>query len=120
MATTAPIFYLAIQHMLDLVVGLTACAVTVGGFAHCLAQRPSALAALGTLPKGGWLALLGVTGLLSLLQTYLTAVALLFNAGPADIFLGLMAQLIGIAAGMVYLLDVRAGLRGMSDGRGIW
>jgi hypothetical protein len=73
-------------------------------FVHCITQRSDAFPAIGTLPKGGWLAILGVTLLLTLLT----------QGGY------LLFPMIGIAAAMVYLLDVRVGLRDLSDGKGLW
>ena len=60
-------------------------------------------AAIGTLPKGAWVAILAVCIVLTLLL------------GSTGIF-----GLIGVAAALVYLLDVRAGLRDLSDGKGFW
>ncbi|HEX2357374.1 MAG TPA: DUF2516 family protein [Micromonosporaceae bacterium] len=74
-------------------------------FVHCLTQRADAFPAIGTLPKGGWLALLGVALLFSLLA--LQGGFLLF-------------VMIGLAAAGVYLLDVRPGLRDVTDGHGPW
>ena len=36
-------------------------------FVHCLTQRADAFPAIGTLPKGAWLAIIGVCLLLTLL-----------------------------------------------------
>ncbi|GGJ91383.1 hypothetical protein GCM10010123_21500 [Pilimelia anulata] len=121
MALTAPLFYLTVVAALDLVVGLIASGLTVVSFGHCLTQRADAFTAIGTLPKPGWLALLGLTGLLSLFQTLFAFVDLVNGGGGGGgLPFGLLAQLIGAAAGLVYLLDVRAGLRGLTDGRGMW
>ena len=43
-----------------------------------------------------------------------TALTLL-GFGPISLF-----GLIGIAAGLIYLLDVRPGLRDLHDGKGFW
>ena len=61
--------------------------------------------AIGSLPKGGWLAILGICLLLSLLPSF----------GTLNIF-----RLIGIGAASVYLLDVRVGLKDLTDGKGFW
>jgi hypothetical protein len=81
-------------------------ALVVQGVAlvHAVTQRGDGFAALGTLPKGGWVAILAVCLLLTLL-----------GFGPISLF-----GLIGIAAGLIYLLDVRPGLRDLHDGRGSW
>jgi hypothetical protein len=73
-------------------------------FVHCLTQRSDAFPAIGTLPKGGWLALLGVAFLFTLI----------FNGGF------ILFMMIGLAVAAVYLLDVRPGLRDVTDGRGPW
>lgn len=108
MAITAPLFYQPVVYVLNLIVGLTAFAIALAAFGHCLLQRAEAFPAIGTLPKAGWLALLGITAALSLLDVVIGT--------P----FGLLAQLVAAAAGLIYLLDVRAGLRGLADGRGGW
>ncbi|HEX5740262.1 MAG TPA: DUF2516 family protein [Pilimelia sp.] len=115
-----PLFYDTVVAALDLVVGIVASALTLVSFGHCLTQRADAFPAIGTLPKGGWLALLGLTGLLSLLQTFISLSALVDPGLGGGLPFGLLAQLVGTAAGMIYLLDVRVGLRGLTDGRGMW
>lgn len=69
-------------------------------FVHCVLQRRDAFEAVGTLSKGLWLALLGGSLVLTLL---LETVSSIFG-------------LIGITAAAVYLLDVRRGIRDLSDG----
>ncbi|GGK29728.1 hypothetical protein GCM10010124_23070 [Pilimelia terevasa] len=108
MALSAPLFYQTVVLVLDLVVGLIAFGLTVVSFGHCLIQRADAFTAIGTLPKPGWLALLGGTALLGLVHIVYS------------LPFGLLVQMIGAAAGLIYLLDVRAGLRGLTDGRGGW
>jgi hypothetical protein len=103
MAIAAPLFYgsvLTVVHLLLLVFALVVQAVAL---VHCATQRSDAFPAIGTLPKGGWIALLGVCLLLTLL--------------PGG---WLFFQLVGIAAGLIYLLDVRVGLRDVTDGKGFW
>lgn len=73
-------------------------------FVHCVMQRRDAFEAIGTLPKGIWLALIGGSLLLTLV---LVSVSSIFG-------------LIGITAAAVYLLDVRRGIRDLSDGNGPW
>jgi len=102
MATTAPIFYDDVEYILNLAVLIFALVVQGVALVHCLTQRADAFPAIGTLPKGGWLAILGIC----LLFTLLFRVSLF--------------GLIGIAAGLVYLLDVRVALRDMTDGKGFW
>ncbi|RKN39115.1 DUF2516 family protein [Micromonospora endolithica] len=102
MAIAAPLFAFAIREVIELI--LLAFALIVQGLAlvHAITQRSDGFNAIGTLPKGGWVAILAVT----LLLTLLTRTSL-------SIF-----GLIGIAAGLIYLLDVRVGLRDLSDGKG--
>lgn len=104
MAISAPLFYDDVKLILDLTVLATAVILGAVAFVHCVAQRSDAFPAIGTLPKGGWLAILGITLLLTVI-----------TAGN-----GLLFSMITIAAAMVYLLDVRAGLRDLSDGKGFW
>ncbi|MCC3762800.1 DUF2516 family protein [Glycomyces sp. TRM65418] len=64
---------------------------------HCAMQKPDAFNALGTLSKGAWI------GVLALSLVF----ALLFGAfGRPSLF-----TLIAIAAALVYLLDVRSGIK---------
>lgn len=104
MATAAPIFYADVVHIINLVLLVFALVVESVAFVHCLTQRSEAFPAIGTLPKAGWLIILA-----------LCLVLTLFFFGPISIF-----GLIGIAAALVYLLDVRVGLRDITDGKGFW
>lgn len=104
MVTAAPIFYTDVRTVIDLVLLVFALIIESVAFVHCLTQRSDAFPAIGTLPKAGWLVILG-----------LCLVLTLFWFSPISIF-----GLIGIAAALVYLLDVRVGLRDLSDGKGFW
>lgn len=104
MATAAPIFYDDVKSIINLVLLVFALIVESVAFVHCLTQRSDAFPAIGTLPKAGWLIILA-----------LCLVLTLFFFGPISIF-----GLIGIAAALVYLLDVRVGLRDITDGKGFW
>jgi hypothetical protein len=103
MVSSAPIFYLDVVRVFNLVIMVFALAIEAVALVHCLTQRSDAFPAIGTLPKGGWLAILGIALVLTL-----------FASGF------LMFTLIGIAAAAIYLLDVRVGLRDLSDGKGFW
>jgi hypothetical protein len=105
MANTAPLFYDDVIRVLNLIVLLLSVVVQAVAFVHCLTQRSDAFPAIGTLPKGAWLAIIGVCLLLTLLTW----------RNPTIIF-----SLIGIGAGAIYLLDVRVGLRDLTDGKGFW
>ncbi|MDM4720998.1 DUF2516 family protein [Micromonospora sp. WMMA1363] len=104
MAIAAPIFVFAIRYVIELI--LLAFALVLLGVAlvHAITQRADAFAAIGTLPKGGWVAILAVCLVLTLLTR--TSISIF--------------GLIGIAAGLIYLLDVRVGLRDLGDSRGSW
>jgi hypothetical protein len=104
MAVAAPIFFDDVEYVVRLILLVLAVVLEGLAFVHALTQRSDAFPAIGTLPKGAWLAILGVCLALTLL-----------GFGVLSIF-----GLIGIAAAMIYLLDVRAGLRDLSDGRGFW
>jgi hypothetical protein len=104
MATAAPIFYHYVTNAVELVLLVLAVVIEGVAFVHCLTQRSDAFPAIGTLPKGAWLAILGICLLLTVL-----------GFGVISIF-----GLIGIAAALIYLLDVRVGLRDLTDGKGFW
>ncbi|KAB1902865.1 DUF2516 family protein [Micromonospora tulbaghiae] len=104
MATAAPIFAFAVQSVIQLILLVFALVVQGVALVHAVTQRGDGFAAIGTLPKGGWIAILAVCLALTLL-----------GFGPISLF-----GLVGIAAGLIYLLDVRPGLRDLHDGRGSW
>ena len=103
MVSSAPIFVFNVVAIIQIVIMVFALVLEGVAFVHCLTQRPDAFPAIGTLPKGGWLAILGLSLVLTL------------------VFRGyLLFLMIGIAAAAIYLLDVRAGLRDLTDGKGFW
>jgi hypothetical protein len=106
MGTTALIFYDNIVNTVTVLLTIFALVIEGIAFVHCVTQRSDAFPAIGTIPKGAWLAILGVCLLLTLTG---------FGGGVISIF-----GLIGIAAALIYLLDVRAGLRDLTDGKGFW
>ncbi|MEV4635995.1 DUF2516 family protein [Actinoplanes sp. NPDC049548] len=103
MVSSAPLFFLDVRFYIDVLVLIGSMVVQAVAFIHCVTQRGDGFQAIGTLPKGAWLAILAVC----------MALTLLFGAT------GLFA-LIGVAAALIYLLDVRPGLRDLSDGKGFW
>src|SRR4051812_38320906 len=105
MAYSAPIFYTYVKIYIDLLILLVSLIVQAGALIHCLTQRGDAFQAIGTLPKGAWAALLTICLILTLI----------ISGGAIRLF-----GLIGIAAALIYLLDVRPGLKDSSDGRGSW
>ena|SRR5690349_22152525 len=104
MAIAAPIFFAPIVRWVDLLLFIFALVIEIAAFGHCLLQRPDAFPAINTLPKGAWLALIGVSVLVTLLSQ--TALGLL--------------GLVAITVAAVYLLDTRPALRDAIDGRGSW
>ncbi len=79
--------------------------VELFAFVHCIFQRGDAFPAVGTLPKGLWLALTGGAAVLTLA----------LGLSP----MGLIGM-IGLIAGLVYVLDVRPALKDATDGSGPW
>lgn len=104
MAHAAPLFYIDVIFVINLVLTIFALVIQGVALVHCVTQRSDAFPAIGTLPKGGWVAILAVCLVLSLLLR-----------GSLSLFV-----LIGIAAALIYLLDVRVGLRDLTDGKGFW
>ena len=105
MAYSAPIFYDDVLRVISLVVLIVSLVVQAVALIHCVTQRGDGFQAIGTLPKGAWLAILAVCFVLTFLGV----------GGPTSIF-----GLIGVAAALIYLLDVRRGLRDLTDGKGFW
>ena len=104
MAYSAPIFYGVVLTYINVVILIFSLAIQAIALIHCLTQRGDGFQAIGTLPKGAWAAILAVCIVLTLLVS-----------GSIGIF-----SLIGIGAALVYLLDVRPGLKDLSDGKGFW
>ncbi|HET6482496.1 MAG TPA: DUF2516 family protein [Actinoplanes sp.] len=104
MASSAPIFYDIAVGYINLLVLIFSLVIQAIALIHCLTQRGDGFQAIGTLPKGAWAAILAICIVLTLLLS-----------GAVGIF-----SLIGIAAALIYLLDVRPGLKDLSDGKGFW
>jgi Protein of unknown function (DUF2516) len=104
MVSSAPIFYQDVQRYIDLLVLIGSIIVQGVALVHCLTQRGDGFTAIGTLPKGAWVAILAVCIVLTLLLGNSTSIFCL----------------VGIAAALIYLLDVRTGLKDLSDGKGFW
>ncbi|MGC4803958.1 DUF2516 family protein [Micromonospora sp. DT233] len=102
MAYAAPIFAFEVRFWITMLLLVFALVLEGVALVHAITQRGEAFAAIGTLPKGAWVAILAVCLLLTVLTQSV---------------LGLFG-LIGIAAALIYLLDVRVGLRELRDGRG--
>jgi hypothetical protein len=108
MAYAAPIFAFHVTAVIELILLVFALVIEGVALVHAITQRADAFAAIGTLPKGGWIAILAICLLFTLPFFGL-------GGGALSIF-----GLIGIAAALVYLLDVRVGLRDLHGGRGSW
>jgi len=104
MAYSSPLFYDDVVAYLNLLVLIFSLIIQAVALIHCLTQRGDGFQAIGTLPKGAWAAILAVCIVLTLLVS-----------SAIGIF-----GLIGIAAALIYLLDVRPGLKDLSDGKGFW
>ena len=104
MAYSAPIFYLDVQRYIVILLLIFSLVIQAVALIHCLTQRGDGFQAIGTLPKGAWAAILAVCIVLTLLVS-----------GASGIF-----SMIGIAAALIYLLDVRPGLKDLTDGKGFW
>jgi uncharacterized membrane protein len=104
MAYSAPIFYLDVQRYIVILLLIFSLVIQAVALIHCLTQRGDGFQAIGTLPKGAWAAILAVCIVLTLLVS-----------GAIGIF-----SLIGIGAALIYLLDVRPGLKDLTDGKGFW
>ena len=106
MAVAAP-FVFQVRLALDMAIFFVTLIVALWAFVHCVLQRSDAFPAIGTLPKGAWLAILGVATVLNALM--------LPGFGYVNIF-----GMIAVAAGCVYLLDVRPAMRDATGGGGSW
>lgn len=104
MALAAPLFYRTVQIWTIDIVVLACLVLEVLAFANCLTHRADAFLVVGRIPKGAWLAILGGAILLTLLF------------GVAHSFLAM----IGAAAALLFLLDLRPALRDTVNGSGSW
>jgi hypothetical protein len=108
MVSAVPIFYLLAENYISIVVWIFCLVLGAAAFLHCVVQRNDAFAAIGTMSKSIWLALIGGGELL-------TAVSPQLGLG----FLGIF-PLISAGIFCVYLLDIRPALRDAVDGHGSW
>src|SRR5262245_28742594 len=97
----APLFYVHAQVWINFAIFLVTAILELVAFFHCLVQRKDAFAVVGSIPKWGWLLILGF----SLLVT------LVVSSSPVGIL-----SFIALTATAFYLLDVRVGLRDVSGG----
>lgn len=108
MVSAVPIFYQRVENYISITVWIFVLVLGAAAFLHCVAQRNDAFAAIGTMSKSVWLALIGGGELLTALSPKL--------------LLGYLGLFSLIAAGIfaVYLLDIRPALRDAVDGHGSW
>ncbi|HEU0239069.1 MAG TPA: DUF2516 family protein [Micromonosporaceae bacterium] len=101
---SAPIFYTIVTQYIFFVIVGVAVVVEIVAMVHCATRKASAFPAVGSVPKGGWVAM--------------TAGAFVLTAlfGWAGSAFGAAA----VALSLVYLLDVRPALRDAVDGTGGW
>jgi choline-glycine betaine transporter len=104
MVSSAPVFFQDVQRYIDLLVLIGSIIVQGVALVHSLTQRGDGFTAIGTLPKGAWVAILAVCIVLTLLLGSATSIFCM----------------IGVGAALIYLLDVRTGLKDLSDGKGFW
>ena len=100
-----PIFYGEVQYWINFVIFLVTAVLELVALVHCLVQRKDAFAVVGSVPKWGWLLILGF----SLLFTVVVRVS------PIGIL-----SFLALTATAFYLLDVRVGLRDVTGGSGRW
>lgn len=96
--------------------GLSVITIVIGLIAllNCAMQRSDAFPAIGTLQKPAWLAILGAATFIVL------CLAIPSFSGSEPPPFSLLFKLIALGAAGLYLLDVRPGLRDISNGRGSW
>lgn len=102
-------WHMIVRDAIDGMLMLFALVIGLVALVHCALQRADAFPAIGTLQKPAWLAILGIATLLVLCTGFPTA------GGPTPF--GLMFKLIAIGAAALYLLDVRPGIKDISNGR---
>ena len=101
MVLAASQFATPIRYWVTVVLTLVVLVVEIIAFVNCLLQRAEAFPVVGSIPKGGWLAI--------------TFGAIFFTALLGAVgFFGLIA----VAAALIYLLDMRPALRDAVDGHG--
>src|SRR5829696_674152 len=88
----------AFEWAFDYLLVIGAVILLIWAFVDSATRRKDAFPAIGTLPKIGWMLILGL-GALLLLLTHAT-----------------LLIMVGYAAALIYLLDVRRGIRDLSQG----
>lgn len=98
----AAAFAFEVRNLVEVVIIYGALLLSLIAMIHCAVQKPDAFNAIGTLSKGTWLGILAIS----------FALAALFGLAGGARFFGLVA----IAAALVYLLDVRTGIKDIGGG----
>lgn len=94
-----PLFAFAVEGYVSLVLKFVVLVLLLWALVDCLLRRTDAFTAIGTLPKWGWLLILAL------------AVLLVLVAGAVSLF-----GMLGAFAAAFYLLDVRRGVREVTEG----
>lgn len=111
-------WHITVVGSINIALALFTLVLGVVAFINCATQRSDAFQAIGTLQKPAWLAIIGGATLIALLTSgALSGDPAVAERGQA---FGMLFQLIAIGAAALYLLDVRQGLKDISDGRGNW
>jgi hypothetical protein len=93
----------AVYQTINTLLTLLVLVLGVVAFVHCATQRSDAFPAIGTIQKPAWLAILACATLIGVI-----------SGG------WLLFKFIALGAAALYLLDVRPGLRDVTNGPGPW
>lgn len=99
--TSSPYWVDTIINVVTIVATLVGLGLAIWAFFSIVTQRGDAFAAVGTLSKPGWLALVAGTTIFSLILPWF----------------GYLLALASLVASLVYLLDVRPAIREILGGR---
>jgi hypothetical protein len=116
---SAPDFYHPVQYWTYLIVLVVTLGTELFAMVHCITRKPAAFAAVGNIPKIGWLAMVGGGFLFSLLAFAGSGTTVLGGGGSGGFILTIVAMAAFIAT-LVYLLDIRPALKDATNGRGGW
>lgn len=107
---SAPDFYGPIVGWIGFILLIAVFVIEAAAFIHCLTRKAGAFGAVGSIPKGGWVAMTGGAVLFTALFGFQLA------GGGLSGLIGI----IGVVVAAVYLLDMRPALRDAVDGQGPW
>ncbi len=103
----AAIFYGQVEMFVTLVILIVFLVIEIVAFVNCLTQRADAFPVVGSLSKNAWMAILGGSGLITLLCA--------FSSPTISIF-----ALVALPAPAIYIITVRPALREAPTGSGTW